>query len=95
MYLVIDSIEWEDIKHALIWDTPLKERRAVAQAIDPFAFLTLCNDCTQGKLPNEKMLWGLFKGDKLAHIVFDEDTADRFLESFKGYTKRQVRVGWK
>lgn len=95
MLYLLDSITWEEIRQALIFDTPLKERRAIAMGVDPEPMVKMCGDCTRGRMPHEQMVWGLFKDDKLCHIVFDEETAYKFVEQMRGYERRAVRVGWK
>lgn len=96
MYLIIDNIEWDNIKDALILDLPLSTRRKVAQSIEPFPLVKFCFDCNKGQLKNHTTAWGLLKNNKLCHVVFDEETADKFIEAMgKEYFKRELNIGWK
>lgn len=95
MLYLLDSIVWDSIKSVLIFDSPLKDRRALANEINLEPMINMCSECTRGKMQHEQMVWGLFKDGKLCHIVFDEETADKFVEQMEGYERQAVRVGWK
>lgn len=94
---VVDSLELENIRAALIENTPMKERRSVARSLNPKKLSDICKDCTVGKMPNELPCWGAFFNNSLVHVIFDEDSVERFKHSkaFKDMEVKKIRIGWR